>query len=73
MRAVAELFAGRADEKGLALTTEIDPALERWFAGDAVRVRQILTNFASNAVKFTEKGERDHAASDRAGAACGSR
>ncbi len=56
VRAVAELCRLRADEKGLALTTEIDPALERWFAGDAVRVRQILTNFASNAVKFTEKG-----------------
>jgi len=57
MRAVAELCRLRADEKGLALTTEIDPALERWFSGDAVRVRQILTNFASNAVKFTERGK----------------
>jgi signal transduction histidine kinase/ActR/RegA family two-component response regulator len=56
VRAVAELCRLRADEKGLALTTEVDPALERWFLGDAVRVRQILTNFASNAVKFTEKG-----------------
>ena len=56
VRAVAELCRLRADEKGLALTTEIDPALERWFEGDAVRVRQILTNFASNAVKFTERG-----------------
>ncbi len=56
VRAVAELSRLRADEKGLALTTEIDPALERWFLGDAVRVRQILTNFASNAVKFTERG-----------------
>ncbi len=51
--------ACRADEKGLALTTEIDPELERWFCGDAVRVRQILTNFASNAVKFTERGAGD--------------
>ena len=56
VRAVAELSRLRADEKGLALATEIDPALEGWFSGDAVRVRQILTNFASNAVKFTEKG-----------------
>jgi len=46
----------RADEKGLALNTEIDPALERWFVGDMVRVRQILTNFTSNAVKFTPPG-----------------
>jgi signal transduction histidine kinase/CheY-like chemotaxis protein len=56
VRAVAALCRLRADEKGLALTTEIDPALERWFAGDMVRVRQILTNFTSNAVKFTAKG-----------------
>ena len=56
VRAVAALCRLRADEKGLALTTEIDPALEGWFVGDAVRVRQILTNLASNAVKFTEQG-----------------
>ena len=56
VRAVAELCRLRADEKGLALNTEIDPALERWFVGDTVRVRQILTNFTSNAVKFTAKG-----------------
>ncbi|MEJ0064118.1 MAG: ATP-binding protein [Caulobacteraceae bacterium] len=56
VRAVAALCRLRADEKGLALNTEIDPALERWFTGDTVRVRQILTNFTSNAVKFTAKG-----------------
>ncbi len=56
IRAVASLCRLRADEKGLALTTEIDPALERWFVGDMVRVRQILTNLTSNAVKFTAKG-----------------
>jgi len=56
VRAVAALCRLRADEKGLALNTEIDPALERWFIGDTVRVRQILTNFTSNAVKFTAKG-----------------
>jgi signal transduction histidine kinase/AmiR/NasT family two-component response regulator len=55
-RAVAELCRLRADEKGLALTARIDPALEGWFTGDAVRVRQILTNLMSNAVKFTERG-----------------
>ena len=56
VRAVAALCRLRADEKGLALNAEIDPALERWFVGDTVRVRQILTNFTSNAVKFTAKG-----------------
>jgi two-component system, sensor histidine kinase len=56
VRAVAALCRLRADEKGLALNTEIDPALERWFLGDTVRVRQILTNFTSNSVKFTQNG-----------------
>jgi signal transduction histidine kinase/CheY-like chemotaxis protein len=57
VRAVAALCRLRADEKGLALTAEIAPELERWYLGDAVRVRQILTNFTSNAVKFTQKGQ----------------
>jgi signal transduction histidine kinase/ActR/RegA family two-component response regulator len=56
VRAVAALCRLRADEKGLALSAEIDPDLEGWFIGDMVRVRQILTNFTSNAVKFTERG-----------------
>ena len=56
MRAVAALCRLRADEKGLALVAEIDPQLEGWFTGDQVRVRQILTNLTSNAVKFTERG-----------------
>jgi signal transduction histidine kinase/ActR/RegA family two-component response regulator len=56
VRAVAALCRLRADEKGLALSAQIDPAVEHWFTGDAVRVRQILTNLTSNAVKFTERG-----------------
>ena len=56
VRTVAALLDGRAREKGLTLTLDIDPALEGWFLGDAVRVRQILTNLVSNAVKFTDHG-----------------
>jgi signal transduction histidine kinase/AmiR/NasT family two-component response regulator len=67
VRAVAELCRLRADEKGLSLIAEVDPALERWFVGDVVRLRQILTNFTSNAVKFTANGRvtiRGEAAED---------
>ena len=56
IRAVAELSKARADAKDLLLNVAIPADLETWFLGDAVRVRQILTNLVSNAVKFTESG-----------------
>ena len=46
----------KAKAKGLTLTEYIDPALPAVLHGDPVRLRQILFNFASNAVKFTEHG-----------------
>ncbi|HEY3796809.1 MAG TPA: MHYT domain-containing protein [Caulobacteraceae bacterium] len=53
---VASLFADGADAKGLKLQTRIDPAADVTVLADPLRLRQILTNLVSNAVKFTDAG-----------------
>jgi signal transduction histidine kinase len=50
------LFSGRASEKGLVLQAQIDPNAPDWVLGDPVRLRQIVANFISNAIKFTHEG-----------------
>jgi two-component system sensor histidine kinase/response regulator len=52
-----DLIADKAQEKGLELTMHIDPELPDVVRGDAVRVRQVVTNLLTNAVKFTSAGE----------------
>ncbi|MGQ0799105.1 MAG: ATP-binding protein [Pseudomarimonas sp.] len=49
-------FMDAASGKGLMLTIEIDDGLGRAHVVDPVRLRQILANFVSNALKFTERG-----------------
>ena len=46
----------RMDEKGLEFRIDIDPELPRGLFGDEGRLKQILTNILTNAVKYTEKG-----------------
>jgi signal transduction histidine kinase/CheY-like chemotaxis protein len=46
----------RAEEKNLALPTDISPDIPRSMVGDAGRIRQILLNLLSNAVKYTDEG-----------------
>ncbi|MCB4457968.1 response regulator [Leisingera sp. McT4-56] len=53
---VVTLLSPKAAEKGVEITMRYDPALPEVFEGDAGRIRQVITNVAGNAVKFTREG-----------------
>jgi two-component system, sensor histidine kinase and response regulator len=53
---VATLVADPIAEKGLVLRRQIDPDIPAVLRGDPLRVGQVLINYASNAIKFTDRG-----------------
>lgn len=53
---VATLLSSRVADKDLELAVRLDPGMPSQFIGDVGRIRQIITNLVSNAVKFTEEG-----------------
>jgi PAS domain S-box-containing protein len=54
---VVELLSAEARGKGLKLKTRVSAEVPGLVRGDALRLRQVLTNLSANAVKFTRQGE----------------
>ena len=55
-RDISNMFAFRAREKGLGWEVEVDESIPDSLYGDVYRVRQVIINLVSNAIKYTEHG-----------------
>ena len=53
---IMSLFAGKANNKGLNFNLYVDPRIQYELIGDAHRIKQVINNLISNALKFTARG-----------------
>ena len=56
IKEIGDLLQPKADEKNLELTIRYAPGTPSHLYGDPTRLRQIITNLVSNAIKFTQEG-----------------
>lgn len=53
---ITTVYAIKAEEKGVSITHKIAEDVPEFIEGDQIKIRQIVSNLVSNAVKFTEEG-----------------